>query len=73
VDARVVVLGVDVDDTEGTYRRWLADAGVVAVLERPDFAVFGTARDGADVHHLIGALEAAIAGTETRQEQGGDG
>jgi flavoprotein hydroxylase len=30
-------------DLDGVYARWFADAGVGAVLQRPDFYVFGTA------------------------------
>ncbi|MGQ0466618.1 MAG: bifunctional 3-(3-hydroxy-phenyl)propionate/3-hydroxycinnamic acid hydroxylase [Sporichthyaceae bacterium] len=32
-------------DCDGTYRRWFAELGVVAVAVRPDFYVYGTASD----------------------------
>jgi 2-polyprenyl-6-methoxyphenol hydroxylase-like FAD-dependent oxidoreductase len=44
--------GVVVDDT-GAYRTWLEELQADAVLIRPDFAVYGTARRGEDVTALV--------------------
>jgi len=48
-------------DTDGTYRDWFAERSVIAVLQRPDFAVFGAAAAGADVEPLLASLRAALA------------
>jgi 2-polyprenyl-6-methoxyphenol hydroxylase-like FAD-dependent oxidoreductase len=39
--------GIQVADTGGTYRRWLAEMGAAAVLVRPDFYVYGAVADAA--------------------------
>ncbi|GJG88064.1 3-(3-hydroxyphenyl)propionate hydroxylase [Gemmatimonadetes bacterium T265] len=44
---------------DGTLARWFDDRGVRAVLVRPDFYVFGTAADDADV--LVAAAYDALA------------
>ena len=55
-----------VRDSDGRMSAWLADAGVHAVLVRPDFYVFGSAQTERDVpdlvHKLTGALIAPSAG-----------
>lgn len=43
-------------DCDGTYRRWLADLGAVAVAVRPDFYVYGSAADHAAAHALAEEL-----------------
>ena len=52
-----------VTDTTGEYQRWFAALGVVAVLTRPDFYIYGTAQTGGDANALIegflGRLQAA--------------
>ncbi|HEX2383269.1 MAG TPA: hypothetical protein VHI95_11565 [Acidimicrobiales bacterium] len=40
-------------DADGAYRIWLADHIAVAVLQRPDFAVFGTAATPSDITPLL--------------------
>jgi len=62
VAARVSADG-PVVDVDGTYARWFEGAGVAAVLQRPDFYVFGTAPTLADVPQLIAALERELTGT----------
>jgi len=47
-------------DTDGAYRAWLAEHIAVAVLQRPDFTVFGTAATPADVSPLLRALRSAV-------------
>jgi resorcinol 4-hydroxylase (NADPH) len=43
-------------DVDGTYRKWFADHGVAAALQRPDFTLFGTAREPAQIPDLLHAL-----------------
>jgi len=50
-----------VRDTEGRYARWLAERGAAVVLQRPDFAVFGTAPALAAAGALVRSLHARIA------------
>ncbi|WP_214405719.1 bifunctional 3-(3-hydroxy-phenyl)propionate/3-hydroxycinnamic acid hydroxylase [Pseudonocardia lacus] len=56
IDVRVVRLGADAADVDGTYREWLAELGAVAVVVRPDFYVFGTAADAAALPGLVDDL-----------------
>ena len=49
-------IGATVEDVEGRYGRWFADHGVAAVLERPDFAIYGTAATDRDVTELVSRL-----------------
>ena len=51
---------VRVSDTSGTYRRWFADLGAVAVLVRPDFYVYGAVADPAAAPDLAGELLSSI-------------
>lgn len=58
-------------DLDGRATSWLADAGVHAVLVRPDLYVFGGASDQTDVAVLIDDLHAQLgarAGNTTNQE-----
>ncbi|MGO9342475.1 MAG: bifunctional 3-(3-hydroxy-phenyl)propionate/3-hydroxycinnamic acid hydroxylase [Acidimicrobiales bacterium] len=63
IGGRCVAIGKTVEDVEGRYGRWFADHGVTAVLERPDFAIYGTCTTDRDVTALVtelrGQLEAA--------------
>ncbi len=45
-----------VADTDGVYLPYLAAAGAVAVLVRPDFYVYGAAADRTELAALLGAL-----------------
>lgn len=56
IGGRSVAIGTTVEDVEGRYGRWFADHGVAAVLERPDFAVYGTATPDQDVTALVTRL-----------------
>ncbi|HEX2783895.1 MAG TPA: bifunctional 3-(3-hydroxy-phenyl)propionate/3-hydroxycinnamic acid hydroxylase [Ilumatobacteraceae bacterium] len=49
-------------DVDGAYGRWFAEYGVVAVLQRPDFVVFGTAREPSEVSDLVDSLKRVLAG-----------
>ena len=54
----------DAVDIDGTYGKWFADHGVVAAVQRPDFVLFGTAAQAADVADVLRSLQAAIASPE---------
>jgi 2-polyprenyl-6-methoxyphenol hydroxylase-like FAD-dependent oxidoreductase len=60
IGGRVVAIGTTVEDVEGRYGRWFADHGVNAVLERPDFAIYGTAATDRDVTALLTELQAQL-------------
>jgi flavoprotein hydroxylase len=45
--------GHDVVDADGFYLPYLAELGAVAALVRPDFHLFGIARDEAEVGDLV--------------------
>jgi resorcinol 4-hydroxylase (NADPH) len=47
-------------DVDGAYGRWFAVNGVVAALQRPDFALFGTATEPSDVDALLRSLQARL-------------
>ncbi len=59
IGGRVVAVGPggDVGDPDGTYAAWFAGHGVVAVLQRPDFHLFGAATDAGEVTALLGRLQ----------------
>ena len=65
IGGRSVAIGTTVEDVEGRYGRWFADRGVAAVLERPDFAIYGTVDPDQDpttlVTRLRSQLEALVA------------
>ncbi len=56
VGGRSVAIGTVVEDIEGRYRQWFAEHAVAAVLERPDFAIYGTAATDRDVTALVTQL-----------------
>lgn len=47
-------------DVDGTYTKWLSDAGVRIVLIRPDYNVFGSGRSNADAERLVGLLRELV-------------
>jgi 2-polyprenyl-6-methoxyphenol hydroxylase-like FAD-dependent oxidoreductase len=56
IGGRIVVVGSMVEDVEGRYGRWFDANGVTAVLERPDYAIYGTATTDPGVTALISRL-----------------
>jgi hypothetical protein len=48
-------------DVDGSYGRWFAVNGVTAALQRPDFALFGTAAEPSDVDGLLRVLKDRLA------------
>ena len=54
-----------VEDVEGCYGRWFAEHGVVAVLERPDFAIYGTATTDQEVAGLLTRLRTQLEARPT--------
>ncbi len=61
IGGHCVTIGKSVEDVEGCYGRWFAEHGVAAVLERPDFAIYGTAPTDQDVEQLIAQLRRQLA------------
>lgn len=57
IGGHVVVIDSTIEDVKGRYGRWLTEHGVTAVLERPDFAIYGTAATSDDVAALISQLK----------------
>jgi flavoprotein hydroxylase len=60
-----VVAPDELGDVDGTYADWFAAHGVVAVLQRPDLHVFGTATTPADVAPLLDAVRQALTDPAT--------
>ncbi|MBI3786467.1 MAG: bifunctional 3-(3-hydroxy-phenyl)propionate/3-hydroxycinnamic acid hydroxylase [Deltaproteobacteria bacterium] len=50
-----------VQDIDGTYARWFADAGVDVVLQRPDFYLFGSATSVKATSSLVNELRRRLA------------
>ncbi|QJU56310.1 bifunctional 3-(3-hydroxy-phenyl)propionate/3-hydroxycinnamic acid hydroxylase (plasmid) [Herbiconiux sp. KACC 21604] len=61
VGLRTAVLGVDVEEDGDTLRAWATREGVIAVLVRPDFYVFGTASSVADIADLLASLHDSLS------------
>jgi 3-(3-hydroxy-phenyl)propionate hydroxylase len=57
-----VAPGARVEDLNGGYARWFEKHGVGVALARPDFAVFGAARELAGANDLVRALRARVEG-----------
>ncbi len=53
---------ISFDDVEGKYAQWFAAIGAEAVLVRPDFYVYGTARTAPDVTNLARSFVSAVTG-----------
>jgi len=51
-------------DVSGAYSAWLAELDAVAVLIRPDFAVYGTASSSAGIAELLDGYRCALLGDE---------
>ncbi|AHH19981.1 3-(3-hydroxy-phenyl)propionate/3-hydroxycinnamic acid hydroxylase [Nocardia nova SH22a] len=56
---------IAVSDREGVYSRWLSDMESDAVLIRPDFYIYGTARTATDVANMVHAFRADMHRTPT--------
>jgi 2-polyprenyl-6-methoxyphenol hydroxylase-like FAD-dependent oxidoreductase len=50
------------DDADGAYARWFAANGCAVALQRPDFAVFATAKEVAGAGELVAALRRSLSG-----------
>ena len=57
-----VAPGAAIDDDRGAYGRWFAEHGCAVVLQRPDFVVFGTAKDLAGTGALVEAFRDRLTG-----------
>jgi flavoprotein hydroxylase len=63
IGGMIVTLGCGdskVVDADAAYRTWLGDHIAVAVLQRPDFSVFGTAATPSDISPLLRSLRSAL-------------
>jgi flavoprotein hydroxylase len=52
--------GSQLVDVDAVYRNWLGEHIAVAVLQRPDFAVFATAATPSDISQLLRALRSLL-------------
>jgi 2-polyprenyl-6-methoxyphenol hydroxylase-like FAD-dependent oxidoreductase len=61
---RAVTVGAsgDLEDLDGTYGAWFTHNGVTAALQRPDFHLYGTSRDGSGAVELLRALRRDLGG-----------
>jgi 2-polyprenyl-6-methoxyphenol hydroxylase-like FAD-dependent oxidoreductase len=53
-------LGLELEDLDGIYGAWFDEHGCEAVVVRPDWYLFGTAADGAELARLLAAIGAAF-------------
>ena len=53
-----------IEDLDGRYQAWLDGLGCVAALCRPDFYLYGGARDTAELNRLLDAWRNALAITD---------
>ena len=60
-------------DLDGTYAGWLGEAGVEAVVVRPDFYVYGTARTMGELPRIVSSLRADLGRTEEHPSSAGAG
>jgi flavoprotein hydroxylase len=56
-----VAPGAPIEDANGGYARWFAQHGAEVALVRPDFAVFGTARELGEAVTLVRTLRNRLA------------
>ena len=73
IGGRVAVLGgadapSTLADLDGTYAAWFAAAGCRAVVVRPDWYVYGTARDAPALAGLLGRLRASLSSAVPARE-----
>ena len=66
IGGRIVAIGATVEDVEGRYGRWFAEHGVDAVLERPDFALYGTAATHQEIAELVTELRNQLEAATTQ-------
>lgn len=66
IGGTAVALGRDVEDLDSTYGAWFAEQRVVAVLQRPDFYLFGSAAKPDDVPALFSALREHLGARAAR-------
>ncbi|WP_394833406.1 bifunctional 3-(3-hydroxy-phenyl)propionate/3-hydroxycinnamic acid hydroxylase [Pendulispora rubella] len=57
-------------DLDGFYADWFAKHGVVAVIVRPDYYVYGVARNADAVDALVARLQAALTGVAPEASRG---
>jgi flavoprotein hydroxylase len=57
-------------DVDGTYAAWFAEHGCIAILQRPDFHLYGSAATREDVTRLLVSLRDALADPNGSSTQG---
>jgi 3-(3-hydroxy-phenyl)propionate hydroxylase len=62
IGGRSFVIGDAIGDADGDLAAWFTAHSATAVLLRPDFYVYGIARDAIDVAQLVAALGSAVSG-----------
>jgi 2-polyprenyl-6-methoxyphenol hydroxylase-like FAD-dependent oxidoreductase len=60
IGGRVVSIA-ETEDTDGTYREFFKANGLAAIAYRPDFRIFGTAADDAEIPALLSRLHDRLA------------
>ena len=65
IGGAVVVVGgsAELTDADGAYGTWFAEHDVAAVLQRPDFVLFGTAADATGTADLVRSLRGGLQST----------
>jgi len=61
IDCKIVTLGGNVGDVDGSLSGWLRSEGAVAVLVRPDFYVYGAVDSPQAIQPLVAHLTAALS------------
>ena len=62
----------ETEDIEGTYREFFEINGIAAIVYRPDFRIFGTAAEDAEIPALISGLHdrlAAVGDVQARRSE----
>ncbi len=57
-----------VEDVDGAYGAWFTDNDCKAVVVRPDWYIYGTARDGDELSGLLEGLDNSLRGCATARE-----
>ncbi len=70
IGGQIVTVGAagELADADGTYASWFAKHEAVAALQRPDFYLYGTAGQPADVPGLVASLRAHLTDSDSDSE-----
>ncbi|MGD0880334.1 MAG: bifunctional 3-(3-hydroxy-phenyl)propionate/3-hydroxycinnamic acid hydroxylase [Acidimicrobiales bacterium] len=70
IGGRLVAIGTEAEDVDGTYAVWFGEHGVTTVLQRPDFYLFGGASGADGATALVGSLRTML-GSGDEPDDGG--